>query len=289
MTRIVLDQGELAAAAAGMTDAAGEYQAIGARVAACDCGCMPPDVAAVVDSAASAIRSRLTALSTDLAAGGGELAWRSGISQDGGGIMTAASSASGPGVADNVLTIGGLSTDAGVDSSGGMRLVIGSSFDSSIVGGNSVGGTMVVGGTDHLANFFAANSTASTITIGSGDTLADFFGANGTGGSALVIGGSPLPTSLYDGPTMADAMMALGYSIQSRQQAISNQLANMPPVYASGNDPIISGMITSQLLKNLSDSQRRLDVVSSPNYHSSSYFANRSDYLDQYPSDIRPW
>jgi hypothetical protein len=88
---------------------------------------------------------------------------------------------------------------------------------------------------------------------------------------------------------MGDALMALGYSIQARQDAMREQLANMQPVYLSGDDPIITNMVTSQLLGNMWDSQRRLDVVMSPNYHSSGYFANRSDYLNQFPVDIRPW
>jgi hypothetical protein len=281
VTRILLDPAELAATAARLSDAAGEYQAIGARVASCDCGCMPADVAATVDATTSSVRSRLAALSSQLSADGGDLAWRSGIGQGGGTVATAASSAWGPGVDQNVVTIGGTATDFGLDTSGGMSVVIGGGFDLGAVGGNG-GSTVSIGGSDPFTEFFGANPLGSTVSIGSGDPLADFFG----GGSSVVIGGSFNPSSL-GGPSMGDALLSLAYTIQMRQQAMWDELSRMPPVYVSPNDPIISSMVTNQLLRNLSDSQRRLDVVMSPMYHSSSYFSSYSDYLDQFPVDIR--
>ena len=278
MTRIVLDPGELAAAARH-TAAAGEYQAIGARVASCDCGCMPADVAATVDGATSSIRSRLDSLSAGLATSGADLAWRSGVPQDGATVATAASAASGPGVDPNVITIGGTASDFGLASSS-MSLMIGGS----VVGGNGGAGSLVIGGNDPFASILGGSN--STMTIGGSDPLAAFFAINGRSDGSVVIGGVTPYTSTFGGPTMSDALMSLGYSIQARQDAMRQQLANMPSVRLSATDPVMS-MITNQLWKNMWDSQRRLDVVMSPNYHSSSYFSSYSDFLSQFPSDIR--
>jgi hypothetical protein len=283
VTRILLDPEELATTAAGLSDAAGEYQAIGARIASCDCGCMPPDVAATVDAATGAIRSRLGALSAELSAGGGELAWRSGIQQNGGGLTTATSSASGPGVDAGTMVIGGTTSDFGLDASGGMSLVIGGSFDMGVFGG-TVASTAIVGGSDPLSEFFGGNPLGTTVSIGSGDPLADFFGTGGEG-STLVIGGSFSPS--VGGPSMGDALLSLAATIGDRQRAMWDELSRMPPVYVSPNDPIITSMVNNELWRQAFDAQRRLDVVMSPGYHSSGYFSSYSDYLRQFPADIR--
>jgi hypothetical protein len=46
-------------------------------------------------------------------------------------------------------------------------------------------------------------------------------------------------------------------------------------------------MVTNQFWKGFWNSQRCLDVVMSPNYHSPGYFNSYGDYLNQYPVDIR--
>jgi hypothetical protein len=55
MTRIVFNQGEFAATTALLGNAAGEYMAIGTDV--CDCGCMPANVASVVDAGTADVGS----------------------------------------------------------------------------------------------------------------------------------------------------------------------------------------------------------------------------------------
>ena len=51
MTRIVLDLAQLGETASALANTAGDYQLVGARVASCDSGCMPRDIASVVEPA----------------------------------------------------------------------------------------------------------------------------------------------------------------------------------------------------------------------------------------------
>ena len=176
LTRIVLDPGELAGAASELRGAAGEYEAIGARVASCNCHCMPPDVAAAVDAATAEIRARLQQVAGGLVGEGGELAWRAGIEQEGagGGFAVGGTDPSSFGVVDSSATssfaIGG--TDPswfGVDSgSSAGAFTIGGTDPSSfgVVGGGSAGG-FAIGGTDpSLFGISNVGSSGSGFSIG---------------------------------------------------------------------------------------------------------------------------
>jgi hypothetical protein len=167
VTRIVLDPAELAGTASELSGAAGEYQAIGSRVASCDCGCMPADVAAVVDATTAMIRSQLNSVSAWLSADSADLAWRAGVPQAGSPAVGAASggnyvtiggyappefqlgAAASPG---NYITIGGNNPAdfglGGAGSYGGSSITIGGGgFDTSVFGGGGGGSTMTIGGT----------------------------------------------------------------------------------------------------------------------------------------------
>jgi hypothetical protein len=164
MTRIVLDPEQLAGTASDLYGAAGEYEAIGAQVASCDCGCMPASVAATVDAVTAEVRQRLGYLASGLAEESGALAWRAGVPQD--GAATTISAASGPGVAvaggANTVMVGGdpyglFSQSA---STGGYNLVIGgdSSFSQPATGGYN----LVIGGE---STFSEPTTSGYTLTI----------------------------------------------------------------------------------------------------------------------------
>jgi hypothetical protein len=203
VTRIVLDPTELAGAASELAGTAGEYEAIGGRVASCDCGCMPGDVAAVVDSRTAAVRFRLSVLSSGLADSSGELAWRAGVPQNG-ASGAAISAASGARVAGNgggaTLVIGGdpygLFTSAG---SGGTTFTIGGDPYGLFSQPASAGTTLVIGG-DPSGLFSQPSSGGSTLIIGGYPSMSE---PNG-GGYTLTIGGTPL----YD-PGEQEALAAL--------------------------------------------------------------------------------
>jgi hypothetical protein len=165
MSRIVINSWDLAAAASLMENAAGEYQAIGAQVMGCDCGCMPPDVAATVDAVTAEVRSALQGIASELAAQASGLEWRSAIDQDGG--LSAVGSASG-----------------GAEGSGsGSTMMVGGS-DGSLYGGSDTGSTMSVGGFD--GSLFATPTGMATMTVGGAGGLD--FGGGGGGGGTISIG-----------------------------------------------------------------------------------------------------
>ena len=221
MTRIVLNPTQLSQTASELDSAAGEYQAIGAQVLGCDCGCMPADVAAVVDNVTADVRGSLQGISSELGLQASDLSQRAGVSQDGG--FTAVDAAYGS-----------------ASSASGQEFIVGGNFD------------IPLGGT-------------------------------AGGGQDFIVGGNfDIPLSPNN---VTDGYLALAAFVGDRYQQISNQLAAMGPVYSNDANPFL----TSSLIRGAWDAQRRLDVVMSPTYHDSSYFENRSDYLDQFPVDIRPY
>jgi hypothetical protein len=183
MTRIVLDPEQLAGAASDLSGAAGEYEAIGGQVAACNCGCMPASVAATVDATTAEIRRRLGYLASGLAEESGELAWRSGVPQAGGGV--AISAASGPGV---VGVGGGTMLLSGGDAGAGAATVtIGGDpfgwFSQPATGGYN----LVVGGDSE--GWFSEPATGGYNLVIGGDST---FLQPGIGGYSLTITGEPL-------------------------------------------------------------------------------------------------
>jgi hypothetical protein len=195
MTRIVLDPEQLAGAASDLSGAAGEYQAIGARVGSCECGCMPADVAATVDAATASIRSRLNGLGAGLVEESGELARRAGVPQDGGALSASAAWAGPAADGQSVVVGGGFDTSVFGGSGGGYNLVIGGVDYSADTGG---GYNLVIGGTDYSADtgggynlviggtdFTADTGGGYTVNIGGTDWLSDT-----GGGYSLIIGGT---------------------------------------------------------------------------------------------------
>ena len=209
MCRIVINPDQLAETAALLRNAAGEYQAIGANVGGCNCGCMPADVAAVVDAATAAIRSSLHGVAGELAAQGGDASTRAGVDQS--GVTTGAISAAWGGGAENssTMTIGGFGGSLFGSSTGGSTLAIGGTnldFGSSsggsslIIGGNDFGlgnsgggGSLIIGGND----FGLGNSGGGGSLIIGGNDFG--LGNSGDGGGGLVIGGTDLPFPNTDG------------------------------------------------------------------------------------------
>ena len=170
MTQIVLDPEQLSQTASMLSSAAGEYQAIGAQVHGCDCGCMPPDVAAVVDSATALARSVLQGISSALAGEASDLSQRASVAQnDGFGAVSAA--------------WGGPASTAG-------QAVIGSSYEAS--GGDVIGGsTFTIGDGGDDVDMIGG----STFTIGDGGDDVDLIGGStftigDSGGSSDMVGGS---------------------------------------------------------------------------------------------------
>jgi hypothetical protein len=212
MTRILLDPEQLAGTSAELRGAAGEYQAIGARVASCDCGCMPPDVAAVVDSTTAAIRSRLNSVSAWLTADSADLAERAGIPQSG---MSAVGAAAGGGYVTvggyqapefdlnggggtTVVVGGGFDTSVFGSGGGGYTAVVGGGFDTSVFGSGGGGYTAVVGGGFDTSVFGSGGGGYTAVVGGGFDT--SVFGDSGSGGYTLVIGGGFDPSVFDPGP-----------------------------------------------------------------------------------------
>jgi hypothetical protein len=158
MTRIVLNPTQLGQTASELDNAAGEYQAIGAQVCGCDCGCMPADVAAVVDSVTTDIRSSLQGFSFELGTQASDLSQRAGVTQDGG--FTAVSAAYGGGSDDVSVVSGG-----GFDSFG----LGGGSDDVSVVTGGGFGSFGLGGGSDDVSVVSGGGFDSFGLGSGSGD------------------------------------------------------------------------------------------------------------------------
>src|SRR5690242_2521156 len=194
MTQIVLNPEQLSQTASALDNAAGEYQAIGAQVYGCDCGCMPADVASVVDSVTADVRSSLQGISSELGLQASDLAQRAGVSQDGG--STAVGAAWGGPATDGdqqVVIGGGFDTSVFGNGSGGYNLVIGGGFDTSVFGGADDSQDIVVGGGFDTSVFGSANDSQDIVVGGGFDT--SVFGNDG-GGYNLVIGGG-FDTSVF--------------------------------------------------------------------------------------------
>jgi hypothetical protein len=323
MTRIVLNPTQLSQTGSELDAAAGEYQAIGAQVFGCDCGCMPADVAAVVDSVTADVRSALQGLSSELGAQASDISQRAGVSQEDGfsavsGASGGASMANGQefvvgggfdtsvfgggtGDGQDIIVGGGFDTSVFGDGTGGVVTIPIGGFDPSVFGGGSGGGQdfivggnfdIPLGGTGGGGQDVIVGSSFDTSVFGGGTGGGQDFivggnfdiplGGTGGGGQDFIVGGNfniPLSPS-----NVTDGYLALAAFVGERYQHISEELAAMGPVYSNDANPFV----TSSLIRSAWDAQRRLDVVMSPTYHDSSYFENRSDYLDQYPVDIRP-
>jgi hypothetical protein len=212
MTRIVLDPEELASTSTELRGAAGEYQAIGSRVASCNCGCMPADVAAVVDAAAAAIRARLNSVSSWLVADSSDLAQRAGIPQSGAAAMSAAAGGSYVGAADGQhgasvlggggynLVVGGGDFDTSVfGGGGGYNLVVGGGFDTSVFGGGGGDGYDLVIGSDFDTSVFDPGPE-----LGSNFNLTDW-GLGGTGYGNRTLG-SFTPTTYRESMAVLTGM-----------------------------------------------------------------------------------
>jgi hypothetical protein len=258
VTRILLDPTELAGAASDLRGAAGEYQGIGARVVLCDCGCMPPDVAATVDAAAASIRSRLDGLGAAFVEESSELAWRAGVPQDGVVVGGAASAAWG-GAADNgqsVVVGGGF--DTGVFSSGaaGSGVVVGGGFDTSVFGSGSGGGyNLVIGGND-----FSTTGTGGgyNLVIGGND-----FSTTGTGGGySLVIGGNGFSIP-DDGLTIGSGFNLTDWGLGGTGYG-DRTLGSFTPTTMGESMAVLTGMaarnndwFTMSMLQNIQGSMNR--------------------------------
>jgi hypothetical protein len=193
MSRIVINPEELADTASLLAAAAGEYQAIGAHVAGCNCGCMPADVAATVDAVTAAVRGALQGVAGELSEQASSLAWRAGVDQ-GGATSGAISAAWGGGVENaSTMTIGGFDGSLFGSTTGGSTLVIGGYDPSSFV--TPIGGSILtIGGT----NFDVGGSGGGANLIIGGTNL--FSPATG-GGMTLTIYPEPLPPPITLGPT----------------------------------------------------------------------------------------
>jgi hypothetical protein len=221
MTQIVLNPDQLAQTASFLQNAAGEYQAIGAQVYGCDCGCMPADVAATVDSATAAVRSSLQGISSELGAQASDLAQRAGVSQDG-GFSTAVGAAWGGPASDGsqTVTIGGTfdtsvfgDTTADTTTIGGEMFTIGGGEpDTTMIGGGTftIGGgesyTIPIGGTFDTSVFGDPGGTYTTTIGGSFDT--SVFGDSGQTYS-IPIGGT-FDNSVFGDPTSSQSVVIGG-------------------------------------------------------------------------------
>ena len=149
MARIVVNPNDLADTASLLHRAAGELEAVGTRVAACDCGCMPMDVAATVDGVTAAVRSRLQGVSSALAENASELNWRAGVPQSAGFGGTAASAAwGGAATSGPTSAVVGGTFDIPSSAPEGYSLVVGGSFD--LPASSGEGYTQMIGGTFDL-------------------------------------------------------------------------------------------------------------------------------------------
>jgi hypothetical protein len=202
VTRVVLNPAELTETASALEDACGEYEAIGTRVYGCDCGCMPADVAALVDGVTAEVRAGLEGISYELGAQASDLADRAGVPQEDG--FTAVGAAwGGPAIPDggSVVEIGGYFDSLGLGSSEPFLVGIGSGFTSpDPEDGFSVdigsGYTVGIGG-GYVADIGGTYSTGTAdggyiADVGSGYTVGIGDGYTTTVGSSDDVPGSSL-------------------------------------------------------------------------------------------------
>jgi hypothetical protein len=177
MTRIVISPTDLAQTASLLHDAAGEYYVIGARVASCDCGCMPPDVAGTVDAVAAGVRTGLVSISGELEQEAAVLTRRSEVGQNGG------FSAVGAAWGDGVVSVEGSVPDefAGLNP-GANTMTVGSAVDAFALGGQQI--VAVSGGGDIWGG---VGTTARTTSVGGG--AEDIWGGIGLSRQTLSVGG----------------------------------------------------------------------------------------------------
>jgi hypothetical protein len=199
MTQIVLNPEQLAQTASTLQNAAGEYQAIGAQVCGCDCGCMPADVAATVDAVTAEVRGGLSGIAGDISVQAADLAQRAGVDQNGG--FSAVGAAWGGGQTIDVggyssdifnqalqpveLPVGGYNLDIFSEATQPYVLPVGGyNLDIFSDAGNN-GQTINVGGySGYDLDIFSEATQPGTINIGG----TDIFGqATGTGGYTLEI------------------------------------------------------------------------------------------------------
>lgn len=193
MCRILINPDELADTASLLATTAGEYQAIGAEVAYCNCGCMPADVAAVVDAITAEARSVLQSIAAEFNAQASGLGWRSGVDQNGPSTaISAAWGGAGSAQSTSTMNVGG--------------------FDGSLFGGSTGGTTLTIGGTD--GSLFTTPVGTSTISVG-GYGGVDL--GTGAGNSTITISGSDLgfggtsggtPVTLFSTPYDPSATLA---------------------------------------------------------------------------------
>jgi hypothetical protein len=192
MCRVVVNPSDLAETAALIENAAGEYEAIGARVAGCNCGCMPGDVAAVVDAVTADVRGSLAGVAGSLSEQAAGLAWRAGVDQYsgfngegqtvtiGGGFYT-------PVVAEDVAT-----APVSVNIGSGL-------YSPVVVGGGGGGQTVTIGGGFYAPMPDYGNTVeGQTVTIGSR-----------SGGMTVDAEGRPLGTTIgtLPYPELNDALL----------------------------------------------------------------------------------
>jgi hypothetical protein len=201
MTQIVLNPEQLVQSASALHTASGEYQAIGAQVYGCDCGCMPADVAAVVDGVTADIRSGLQDISAVLGGQASDLVERAGVSQDDG--FTAVGAAWGDAVMRDTQTVdigGGFDTSIfGTAGGDAQTVLVGGGFDTSVFGDpDGDYQTVDVGGGFDTSVFGDAGRDGQTVLIGGdfslgdtsniGNTLATLMGMAGAQGDTLTQG-----------------------------------------------------------------------------------------------------
>jgi hypothetical protein len=259
MTRILLDPVELAGAASELRGTAGEYQGIGARVASCDCGCMPAHVAATVDAATAAIRSRLDGLAAEFAQEGGELAWRAGVPQDGGLAGAASAAWGGPAIDGQTVVVGGgFDTSVFGSTGSGTSVVVGGGFDTSVFGSGSGGGyNLVVGGGFDTSVFGSGSGGGYNLVIGGTD-----YSTTGSGGYSLVIGGTDFSTGA-DGGTIGPGFNLTDWGLGGTGYG-NRTLGSFTPTTMNESMAVLTGMavrnndwFTLNTLQNITASQQR--------------------------------
>jgi hypothetical protein len=236
MTQIVLNPEQLSQTASALDNAAGEYQAIGAQVYGCDCGCMPADVASVVDSVTADVRGSLQSISSELGIQASDLAQRAGVSQDGG--FTAVGAASGGPATDadqQVVIGGGFDTSVFGNDGGGYSLVIGGGFDTSVFG-SATDSEIVVGGGFDTSVFGSA--TDSEIVVGGGFDTSVFGSATD---SEIVVGGG-FDTSVFGSATDSEIVVGGGFEITPSYD-IGDSLATLMGMAAANNDTFSQMML----------------------------------------------
>jgi hypothetical protein len=172
VSRIVLNQDQLDGAASLLQQTAGEYQAIGSRVAHCDCGCMPADVAALVDAVIAEVRSRLAGVSLQLATQASDLAWRAAVDQS----PTQAQPTTG-------MFVGGFGFDPAFGGAGNSTMSVGG-FDGAYFPTPVGVSTFSVGG---YGSYDPSSSDSGNSTIAIGGSDGSLF--TSSGGGTFSVGG----------------------------------------------------------------------------------------------------